>query len=358
MIRLSLRRLTADKRRALGSGLAIILGVAFLAATLVLGDTMRAGFEGLFGQANAGIDLAVRNGDGIGSPGDESFRRGPTDGSLVAELGRVPGVAAVAAQSEGVAQIIDTDGQAIGGGGPPTVGSAWIDDPELNPYRIREGRGPARSGEVVIDALSAETGEIALGDTIEVRVPDVLEVKVVGIAGFGGRDSMAGTTLAAFDPATAQRWFAGPGQVSSILLRAEGGTSPEALRDRVEPVVGRGQEVLTGDELTAEQEKAVEGDFLGFLRTALLAFAGVALVVAGFSIYNTFSIMVSHQSRESSLLRALGASRAQVLRAVAIESLAIGLLASLAGTGVGILLADGLQRLLASAGMEDRKSVV
>lgn len=352
MLRLSLRRLTSDKRRAFSTGLAIILGVSFLSATLVLGDTMSAGFKGLFAEANAGIDLAVRNENGLGSPGDESFIRHTTDEALVGEVRAVPGVAVAVAEVRGTAQVIGSDGSAIGGDGPPTVGQSWIDDPVLNPFRIREGRAPVTEGEVLIDAYSAREGAIAVGDLIEVRVPDVIEVEVVGIAGFGDRDSFAGATFASFDEDTAQRWFTGEDQVSSILVRAADGTDAEALRNRVAAAVGDGSEVLTGSELASEQERAIEGDFLGFVKVLLLAFAGVALVVAGFSIYNTFTIMVSQRSRESSLMRALGASRSQVLWAVAAEAVLVGLAASALGALAGVGLADGLRRLMASAGMD------
>lgn len=352
MIRLSLRRLLSDPRRTVATGLAIVLGVAFLAATLVLSHTMRTGFAGLFGEANAGIDLAVRNETGFGEEGSELFVRGTTDEALVARVGAVPGVAAAVAEVEGVAQIVGADGGAIGGGGPPTVGAAWIDDPELNPFVVREGRAPDRPGEVVIDAGSALTGGLGIGDEIELRVPEVVRAEVVGIVGFGDRDAMAGATFAGVDPDTAQAWFTGPDQVTSVLVRTEAGVDAAALAGRVREVAGAGHEVLTGADLTAEDRAAIESDFLGMVETALLAFAGVALVVAGFSINNTFMILVSQRARESSLLRALGASRAQVLRAVAVESTVVGLGASVVGTGVGLVLAEGLRRLLASSGTD------
>ena len=83
----------------------------------------------------------------------------------------------------------------------------------------------------------------------------------------------------------------------------------------------------------------IEGDFLGMFKTILLAFAVIALVVASFSIHNTFSILIAQRSRESALLRALGASRRQVLASVVGEAIVIGTLASLAGLAVGYGLA-------------------
>ena len=129
MLGLSTRRLTSDKRRAFSTGFAIILGVAFLAATLVLSDTMRAGFRGMFGEANAGIDLTVRSRAGIGDPSDEGFIRHTTDADLVDAVAAVPGVAVATAEIEGVAHMIGSDGAAIGGDGPPTLGRAWVDGP-------------------------------------------------------------------------------------------------------------------------------------------------------------------------------------------------------------------------------------
>src|SRR6187200_2987569 len=128
----------ARKRRLVGTSLAVVLGVAFLAATLVLGDTMRAGFASAFTDANAGIDVVVRSADTIGS-GDDHVR-GAIDASVADQVGAVPGVRAAVPSVEGVATLIGADGERIGGDGPPTTGTNWIDDPALNPYRLAEGR--------------------------------------------------------------------------------------------------------------------------------------------------------------------------------------------------------------------------
>src|SRR5262245_50691857 len=79
-------------------------------------------------------------------------------------------------------------------------------------------------------------------------------------------------------------------------------------------------------------------------------FAGVALLVATFTIHNTFSITVAQRTRESALLRALGASRRQVLTAVVVESLVVGVIASGVGLFAGLGLANGLKAVLDAAG--------
>ena len=146
--------LWARKRRLIGTSFAVVLGVAFLAATLVLGSTMRAGFKDAFTDANKGIDVEVRSPDEIGSSDDAV--RNAIDASVVDQVAAVPGVRAAVPSVEGTATILGKDGSRIGGDGPPTTGTNWIDDPALNPYRLAEGRAPQAPGEVVIDRGAAE----------------------------------------------------------------------------------------------------------------------------------------------------------------------------------------------------------
>ncbi len=113
-----------------------------------------------------------------------------------------------------------------------------------------------------------------------------------------------------------------------------------------------GDEAITGAQLTAEMMADIEGDFLGMFKAILLAFAVIALVVASFSINNTFSILIAQRSRESALLRALGASRRQVLSSVVVEAIAIGAFASAVGLAVGYGLAVGLKALMDSSGLD------
>ena len=80
----------------------------------------------------------------------------------------------------------------------------------------------------------------------------------------------------------------------------------------------------TGKE-AAEQQAQDLSDALGFIRTALLVFAAVALLVGGFLIFNTFTVTVAQRTKEFALLRVLGASRAQILRSVLIETFVVGL---------------------------------
>ena len=144
--------------------------------------------------------------------------------------------------------------------------------------------------------------------------PERVPVTVVGLARFGDDRRVGGVTYVAFDTDTAQRLLTGGDHSSSGSSSAPTTASPpKRSRSGSAPTLPDGVEAITGAELTAEQRRDVESDFLGFFQTVLLAFAGIAIVVAAFSIHNTFSILVAQRTRESALMRAIGASRRQVV---------------------------------------------
>ncbi len=356
MLSTVLAGLWARKRRLFGTTTAVVLGVAFLAATLVIGDTMRAGFSGAFERANAGLAVSVRSSTVMGS---EPRVRDAIDAALTEQVAAVDGVDRAVPVVEGVATVIGADGDPIGGDGPPTVGASWIDDPALNPYRIVDGRPPAADGEVVIDRRTAEEGDLRVGSSTRVLVPDPIDVTVVGIATFGDDDSFGPITYTAFTFDQAQQLLAPrPGTVSEILVAGEDGVSDATLRDEISELLPARIEALTQDEVIAEQEDEIQSDFVGMFEMILLTFAVIALVVATFSIHNTFSILVAQRTRESALLRALGASRRQVVMGVAVEALVVGVAASAIGLGLGYGLAVGLDTLLASADLSLGNSLV
>ena len=351
MWKLTRRGLWNHKRRLISTSLAVVLGVAFLTATLTLGDTMRGGIDQLLEHGNAETDVVVRNATKYGS--DDMVERGRLEGGLVDELAQLDGVAVAAPSIEGFAQIVGSDGDPIGGNGPPTLAGNWIADPRLNPYQVVEGRAPAAAGEVVIDRRSARLGELEVGDHTTLRTPDPLDVEIAGIAKFGSVDGVAGASYVAFTNDQARDVLVGGAdEVSSILLIGDDGISPEQLRSTVASALPSEAEALTGDEIIAETQDDIEADFLGFFETFLLMFAGVALLVATFSIHNTFSILVAQRTRESALVRAIGASRGQVLRSICAEGLAVGVVASGIGLGAGIGLGYGLRALIESFGVE------
>lgn len=350
MVIIALRGIRAHVRRILAAAIAIVLGVGFLTATLVLNDSMRAGFGASFVAGNEGTAVIVRSDARFGST-DMVLDQGTVPVELLDDLTSESGVAAGALHVEGLAQIVSASGTPLGGDGPPTLGSNWIDDPRLSPWRLAEGRAPNAEGEVVIDRSSARAGDLDIGSVTTVRTPHPQTVTVVGIATFGEADSQGPTTQVLFDTDTAQQLLVGDAnRATALRLAADAGVDHDELAGRITALLPRATEAITGAQLSAEQMADLESDFLGAFNGLLLAFAAVGLVVATLTIHNTLSIIVAQRSKESALLRALGASRRQVVAMVAVESLSIGVVASAAGVGAGLGLA-GLALLgMSSAG--------
>ena len=348
MWRVVLRGITSHKRRLIGTCAAVVLGVAFLAGTLVLSDTMRASFDTIFASANAGTDAIIHGSQTIGQGPASQTRNVPE--TLVPTVRAAPDVADAEPLIQGIGQLSGSDGKPVGGDGPPAFAGNWINNASLNPYHIAEGRPPENPGEIVINSDAATAGKLTVGDKTALRFPDPLPVTIVGVVKFGAAGGLGGTTYAGLTFGEAQRYLASPGEVTSIVVDAKPGVSQDELVTSLKPLLPSGVEAITGTQLTSDLNQQINDEFLGFFTTFLLVFAVIAVIVASFSIYNTFAVIVTQRSRESALLRAVGASRSQIMRSITAESLTIGIIASAFGLGVGILMAIGLKALLDSAG--------
>jgi putative ABC transport system permease protein len=348
--RITLGSLAAHRRRVLATGSAVLLGVAFLSGTLVLVRTLTDAFAGVVAVANAGTDALVRSSDEIGA-GDFP-ERGLLDGSLVDAVAAVDGVAAVAARIEGYGSIVGADGDPIGGGAGSTTAGNWVADDRLNPYELADGRAPAAPGEVVVDRGAAEEGDLEVGDTTVVRTPDPVEVTIVGLVTFGGADSRGSETYAGFAADVADDvLLPDSGMASSIAVAADAGVGQSELAGRLDAVLPDGVEAITGAELAREMEQEIQGDDHETFQQALGAFAVIALLVATLTINNTFRVLLAQRTRESALLRALGATRGQVVRSVTAEALAVGLVGSAGGVVAGLGLASGLLAVMEGIGL-------
>ncbi|HEX6206994.1 MAG TPA: ABC transporter permease, partial [Actinomycetota bacterium] len=349
MLRATLKGLLAHKFRLALTAIAVVLGVAFVAGTLVLTDTIAKAFDEVFASAQEGVDVEVRaEASDLAAGGDRE--RIPEE--LLSVIQRVEGVDRVEGGVTGYAQIVDASGEATGTTGAPTFGISWPTYEGFSALSIREGRAPLTGGEVAIDAATAERHGFVIGDRVTVLFQGPQEeFQVVGIAGFGDADNLAGATMAAFDVATAQRVLGAEDTFDSIFVAADEGVGAAELRDRISEVLPQGAEAQTGAAVAAEQADAIK-DALGFFNTFLLVFAAIALFVGAFIIFNTFNILVTQRTRELALLRALGASPRQVTLSVLTEAGIVGLAASVVGLGLGILVAFGLRALLAGFGID------
>lgn len=350
MLRITFKSLLARKLRLLLTASAVVLGVAFVSGTLMLGDTLNKTFDNLFSTAYSGTDVGVRGKTAfnvsVSDGGDPSQARPPVPASVLTQIRQIDGVKEAEGDSSGFAQIVAPDGKVVETSGAPTLGGSWLGDTPLNPYRLQKGKAPTANGEVAIDATTADDNKIKVGDHVTIltqngKVPET----VTGIVTFGESGSLAGATISLFDPATAQQVLGSPNSYSEILVVGGSSVGDAALRDRIAKTLPSTLEALTGKQL-ADKDSGDIKKALSFFSTFLLVFAVIAVFVGSFMIFNTFSMLVAQRSRELALLRALGASRRQVNRAVIIEAAAVGVLGSTIGIGVGVLLSIGLQALV------------
>jgi putative ABC transport system permease protein len=346
ILKVTLRNLVAHKVRLALTALAVILGVAFVAGTLVFTDTMGRQFDDLFAKTGKGVAVQVRAKEVIKS--DNLGDAPAVPASLLDTVRGVPGVARVHGNVRGFAALVGRDGKVVGGSGPPQLGIAW--DQADRDHPMKSGRGPARAGEVAVDDKTAQKAGLRAGDQARVLIQGPAQVvTVVGILDSG---NLMGATVTAFDQQTAQRLLLKPGQFSSISIGAQGGVGETVLRDRVQQVLpSPGYEAITGTKMRDENKSQI-ATIMSFMRTFLLVFAVISIFVGAFIIFNTFSMLVAQRSRELALLRAVGASRKQVTRAVLGEAIGVGIAGSTLGLAAGAGLALLLQQLFKASGAD------
>lgn len=353
MLRLSLRNLVSHKLRLLLTVAAVTVGVAFVSGTFVLSDTMSKAFDELYEGVNAGTDVIVRAETAYGRDVMTEGQSRPFDEQVVETVAGVPGVEVAEGAVSGFALILDKDGEPIQPGGAPTLGMSITEDEDLTgDSTMRDGRAPVGDAEVVIDALSATKAGYSVGDTVDIVLPNgPHSFSLVGVVGFGKSDSIAGATLALFDLQTSQRLLGKVGRVDQVAVRAEDGVSTGRLQAEVAAVLPAGLEVLTAGQV-ADQGAASIREGTSVFTQVLLVFAGVSLFVGSFVIWNTFSVLVAQRRREVALLRAVGATRRQILAGMLLEAGVVGLLSAAVGLLSGVALAVGIRSLLKLIGIE------
>jgi putative ABC transport system permease protein len=353
VLRLALKSSLARKWRLMSTGLAVTLGIAFLAGTLVFTDTIKRTFDDLFADIYSETDTYVRSSTSIAMDFGVDAR-GRIPESVLVTVADVDGVADAQGIVQGFAQIVDADGHAIGnpGQGAPTFAMSYVSG-ALSPWQLTAGSRAPRPGELVVDKGTADTGDLAIGDTVTVLTQTgPHEFPLVGTARFGSVDSPGGASVSIFDLTTAQQVLLGrTGELDAVMIEAVDGVDEMALTARVAAVLPAGAEALTGSEITEETQDAIQ-EGLGFFNTFLLVFAAIGLVVACFTIYNTFQIVVTQRRREMALLRAVGASRRQVLFAQLLEASIVGLMASVVGLCAGVGVAGLLKAMMEQFGID------
>lgn len=353
MFSLVLNSIRANKARFFLTGVAVILGVAFMTGTLVLTNTIKQSYDDVAANVYGTSDAVVRSARHV--DGEQGSERGTVAASTVDRIRSVPGVQAAEAQQLGVAMILGHDGELLNANRERAIpiAMAYQSTPGLSPLELVSGHAPRAPDEIVIDRASQRAGDFHVGETVHV-VSQVgnRPYRLAGVATYGGHDNAAGAQIVAFAPETATTAIGTPGRVTAVEVVAESGVSQRELAASLRSTLGADDvEVLTGAAATKDAQETV-GKSLQFMNMFLMTFAVVALVVGSFVIYNTFSITVAQRTKETALLRAVGAKRKQVTRSVMIEALFTGVFASAVGVLAGLGLSEGLRHLLAAFGLE------
>ncbi len=343
MGRFAIKGLLSRKLRTALTAVAIVLGVAMISGTYVLTDSIDQAFERIFNDIRAGSN-AVISGKSEFDLSDGSGVTEPTfDESLLPEVQALPAVAAAegAVDSEST-QLIGDDGKAVVYGGAPNLGFSIANpDSPFNPLTLVEGSWPGPN-QVIVDKETASKEDFEVGEVIGVQAEGpVQRLEVSGIMQFSSGLTIGGATLAGFDLRTAQRLLRKEGQLDEIAIASKPDTTQQELLDQVNAILPPDTQVRTGQQV-ADDDAEGTNEFITFLRGFLLAFGGIALFVGSFVIANSLSITIAQRTREFATLRTLGASRRQVLGSILVEALVVGVVASVVGLFLGLLLARGL----------------
>ncbi len=353
MVRIAWRSLTAHKLRTFLTTLAILLGVAMISGTYVLTDQIDRGFKQVFADAYKGTDVTVTRKAKFTGQLTGAMEGLPE--SMVGQVKAVDGVAATFGYVTGQGAVA-LDGKVVETGGSPTLFFSYSPN-DIAPPQYVQGHPPEQAGEVAVIQKLAQDKSLKPGSAITVITSSGShEATVSGVFTFAAQSSLGGSLLIHTTLADAQSWFDMQGRLSEIDVKAVAGVTPDELAKRVRGALPKYTEVKTGAQAAADQTKSV-GDAIGkFLRPVLLSFGGIAVLVGAFIIFNAFSMTVAQRRREFAMLRALGASRAQVLWSITGEAFVMGVFASVLGLFAGLGVAAGVNKVFQAAGFDIPRS--
>ncbi|MEE6280104.1 ABC transporter permease [Georgenia sp. MJ170] len=345
MLRLTLSQMRHSTGRLLAAGLAIVVGTAFIAATLVgssmIRDTTYAAMTAELGDA----DVVAEN-----------HSVTPLSAAKLAEVRALPGVRVADGQ-------LTSYGTVTTGGRQDWAQVDAVPAAGLTAPVLVDGELPRALGEVALSDSMAERLDAGVGDTVtletelwlpaadgtgtdstedgdQVAEQVTAELTVVGITEAPLAITSYGST-AMVSAAQRDAWVDEAGLVlgySRLLVGADDGVSPDALAADVAALLP-GDSVLTGQQLAEQRTAELTGQNAIFT-TLILAFGAIAMFVAAIVITNTFQVIVAQRTHTLALLRAVGATKAQVRRSVLIEALLLGTLAGVAGLLAGLGLAQ------------------
>ncbi len=349
MTSLGLKSLWARKVRALLTSFAVFLGVAFVAGSFVLTDTIFAAFDEIFSESLKGTSVVVS----AENPVEQENGEVPTiSASLLPRIEKTPGVKEAAGAIFTPGAFFNAENEKIGNKFAPKFISSTLPK-RLESLTYVEGHIPRGPGEASLQKATADDADLELGDEIKLISQGNLETfRLDGLTQLGsGSASFGGASIAQVTLPIAQRLTHKQGRFDQISVAADGDVAELTLKRRIAKEMPAGIRVETGAESADRSSEEIQDD-LGFLRTFLLVFGFIAVFVGSFLIFNTFSITVAQRIGEFGMLRTLGASRRQILTTVMVEAVAIGLLGALLGIAGGFLIAKAINALFVAIGID------
>jgi putative ABC transport system permease protein len=347
MSKVALRGLAQRKLRAFVTMLAVLLGVAFIAGSYVLTDTINESFDDIFTEAYAGTDVAISpstTGQG------EEIDLPPFSAEVLNQVREVEGVEQAAGGIFSTVRFVDQEGEQLSAAFAPEFVTSVSPEP-FETLTYTDGRPPESAEEVSLDESTADREDLAIGDPLRIAgQAGVKEYEIVGLQRLGSTSS-GGSSTAQLTLEEAQRLTEKEGQFDGVSVEAQEGVSTGELARRIDQVLPERLTVETGTQAAERQSEDIKED-LSFFRIVLLVFGGVALLVGSFLIFNTFSITVAQRIRELGMLRTLGATRGQILRGMILEAAVIGTLGSVLGVLAGIGFAEALNAMFKSFGID------
>jgi putative ABC transport system permease protein len=346
--KVALRGIAARKLRAFTTFLAIFLGVALVAGTFVLTDTINRSFDEIFSDSLKGTDVVITGQTEV----EQDDGMPPAfPAALLERTRQVDGVEAASGSIFSLGKFVKKDGDALTAGFAPNFISSHAPE-RFESLNMEEGHPPRTANEATLDKQTAERGDLEVGDTLYLAAERrVKGYRLVGTTTLGDDNSFGGAGIAQLTLPEAQRVTDKVGEFDQISVAAADGVSDGELASRIREVMPRQVQVETAEQNAKRQSDDIASD-LSFFTIFLLVFAFVALFVGAFLIFNTFSITVAQRTREFGMLRTLGASRRQVLNSIVSEALLLGLLGGVLGLVGGLGFAKGINALFKALGID------
>ena len=337
--------------------LAVILGVTFSAAVLVLSNSVQAGLERLDQASRHEVDLAVSSLD----------PQSPLPADLIERIQRLDlAIEEIAGFVESPASLFMTtaDGQAVEREALVIISSSWADQSSLNAYVVLEGHPPRADQEIVLDVATAQDYDLKLGDSIEIESlirSGARSFELVGLADLkasvNGQIDQGFIRFNLFSQAEAQRLFLDEvdgQQLTTIKIDLDlERTDLDFAKSEITSVLPKGAVVQAGADLADGQDfnQQFNQTMVKSISVFLLVFIALAMLVGLSVIVNTFNVLLAQRAKELALLRALAFSKGQIRKLVIIEAFLIGCSAAVVGVALGIALGSIVLKLIPAAGL-------